>query len=143
MTVHRNVPLLAGAQALYWCGQVIAIIVAALVGQMLAPHRLLATLPLACITLGNIAVTRTLSRIMQQRGRRAGFTLGSLAGLIGGALNVAAIVGAGASFAAGSLLHLVGWTAVNVGILPLIVVAGLMNLALMRRQRSPALPAPA
>jgi hypothetical protein len=91
MTVHRNVPLLAGAQALYWCGQVIAIIVAALVGQTLAPHRLLATLPLACITLGNIAVTRTLSRIMQERGRRAGFTLGSLAGLIGGALNVAAI----------------------------------------------------
>jgi MFS family permease len=91
MTVHRNVPLLAGAQALYWVGQVIAIIVAALVGQMLAPHRLLATLPLACITLGNIAVTRTLSRIMQERGRRAGFTLGSLAGLIGGALNVAAI----------------------------------------------------
>ena len=69
----------------------IAIIVAALVGQMLAPHRLLATLPLACITLGNIVVTRTLSRIMQERGRRAGFTLGSLAGLIGGALNVAAI----------------------------------------------------
>ena len=91
MTVHRNVPLLAGAQALYWCGQVIGIIVAALVGQMLAPHRLLATLPLACITLGNIAVTRTLSRIMQERGRRAGFTLGSLAGLTGGALNIAAI----------------------------------------------------
>lgn len=84
MTVHRNGPLLTGAQALYWTGQVIAIIVAALVGQMLAPHRLLATLPLACITLGNIAVTRTLSRIMQERGRRAGFTLGSLAGLIGG-----------------------------------------------------------
>ena len=56
---------------------------------MLAPT--LATLPLACITLGNIAVTRTLSRIMQERGRRAGFTLGSLAGLIGGVLNVAAI----------------------------------------------------
>jgi hypothetical protein len=52
-------------------------------------------------------------------------------------------VGAGASFAAGGLLHLVGWTAVNVGILPLIVVAGVMNLALLRRQRSTALPAPA
>ena len=91
MIVHRNVPLLAGAQALYWTGQVIAIIVAALVGQMLAPHRLLATLPLACITLANIAVTRRLSRIMQERGRRTGFTLGSLAGLIGGALNVVAI----------------------------------------------------
>jgi hypothetical protein len=74
MTVHRNVPLLAGAQALYWCGQVIAIIVAALVGQMLAPHRLLATLPLACITLGNIAVTRTLSRIMQERGLPTAWT---------------------------------------------------------------------
>jgi hypothetical protein len=124
MTVHRNVPLLAGAQALYWCGQVIAIIVAALVGQTLAPHRLLATLPLACITLGNIAVTRTLSRIMHERGRRAGFALGSLAGLIGGALNVAAIVG-------------------ELSILPLIVVAGFMNLALLRRQRATALPAPA
>jgi hypothetical protein len=32
---------------------------------------------------------------------------------------------------------------VNVGILPLIVVAGVMNLALLRRQRSTALPAPA
>ena len=53
-----------------------------------------------------------------------------------------ACVGAGASFAAGSLLHLIGWTAVNVGILPLIVVAGVMNLALLRRQRS-AVRAPA
>ena len=88
---NLNVPLLAGAQALYWTGQVIGIIVAALVGQALAPHRVLATLPLACITLGNIVVTRTLSRIMQERGRRAGFTLGSLAGLVGGALNIAAI----------------------------------------------------
>jgi hypothetical protein len=49
-------------------------------------------------------------------------------------------VGAGASFAAGSLLHLVGWTAVNVGILPLIAFAGFMNLALLRRQRGTALP---
>jgi MFS family permease len=54
-----------------------------------------------------------------------------------------ACVGAGASFAAGSLLHLVGWTAVNVGILPLILVVGFMNLALLRRQRSTPLPAPA
>jgi MFS family permease len=54
-----------------------------------------------------------------------------------------ACVGAGAAFAAGSLLHLIGWTAVNVGILPLIVVAGLMNLALLRSQRRAALPAPA
>jgi len=54
-----------------------------------------------------------------------------------------ACVGAGASFAAGSLLHLVGWTAVNVGILPVIVFAAFMNLALLRRQRSTALPAPA
>jgi hypothetical protein len=49
-------------------------------------------------------------------------------------------VGAGASFAAGSLLHLVRWTAVNVGILPLIAFAGFMNLALLRRQRGTALP---
>jgi MFS family permease len=54
-----------------------------------------------------------------------------------------ACVGAAASFAAGSLLHLIGWSAVNVGILPLIVVAGLMNLALLRGRRSAASPAPA
>jgi hypothetical protein len=54
-----------------------------------------------------------------------------------------ACLSAGASFAAGSLLHLLGWTAVNVGILPLIVAAGLLNLALVRRQRRTALAAPA
>jgi hypothetical protein len=125
MTVHRNVPLLAGAQALYWCGQVIAIIVAALVGQTLAPHRLLATLPLACITLGNIAVTRTLSRIMHERGRRAGFALG--------------IAGRADRRRPQRRRDRVG----ELSILPLIVVAGFMNLALLRRQRATALPAPA
>jgi hypothetical protein len=53
-----------------------------------------------------------------------------------------ACLGAVASFAAGSLLHLIGWTAVNLGILPLIVVGGLMNLALIRRQRAKASPLP-
>ena len=88
MRIERNVLLLAACQALFWCALMIGITMSGLVGQMLAEHKALATLPAGLLALTAIFVTRPASQLMQRFGRRAGFLLGALAGLIGGAVCV-------------------------------------------------------
>ncbi len=81
---ERNVLLLAACQALFWGALMIGITMSGLVGQILAEHKALATLPAGILALTTIFVTRPASIFMQRFGRRAGFTLGALAGLAGG-----------------------------------------------------------
>ncbi len=88
---ERNVWLLAACQALFWGALMIGITMSGLVGQMLAAHKALATLPAGILALTTIFVTRPASLLMQRFGRRAGFHLGALAGLIGGAVCAQAI----------------------------------------------------
>ena len=88
---ERNVWLLAACQALFWSSLMIGITMSALVGQMLAEHKALATLPAGLLALATIFVARPASVLMQRFGRRAGFLLGAVAGVAGGIICVAGI----------------------------------------------------
>jgi len=90
----RNVLLLAACQALFWSALMIGITMSGLVGQMLAEHKALATLPAGILALTTIFVTRPASLFTQRFGRRAGFLVGALAGLIGGMVCAAGIFAA-------------------------------------------------
>lgn len=75
------------AQALFWSCSMTGIIFTSIVGLRLAPAAGLATLPLALLMLGGLLVLQPLARLMQQRGRRFGFLLGALAGVLGGLIS--------------------------------------------------------
>ena len=94
--MKRNVGLLASCQALMMTANVLLITTSALVGQRLAVHQglpeSLATLPLAVQFLATMLTTIPASLLMKQIGRRAGFLLGSGAGLAGAALASYAIL---------------------------------------------------
>ena len=102
---ERNVWLLAACQALFWSSLMIAITVSALVGQMLAEHKALATLPAGLLALATIFIARPASVLMQRHGRRAGFLLGAVAGVAGGIICVAGIfAGSFAIFCLGNIV---------------------------------------
>ncbi len=88
---ERNVLLLAACQALFWGALMVGITMSGLVGQILAADKSLATLPAGIMALAAILVTRPASVLMQRLGRRAGFLLGSLAGVAGGLVSAEAI----------------------------------------------------
>lgn len=87
-----NVFLLATAQGLYLVSGVTYIMFAGLVGQMLADNKLLATLPIAVMTIGTAASTVPMSMLMKRIGRRLGFLIGATAGVLSGSLGAYAIV---------------------------------------------------
>jgi MFS family permease len=90
MDMKRNVGLLATCQALMMTANVLLIATSALVGQRLAAiqglSESLATLPLMAQFLATMLTTIPASLLMKRIGRRAGFLLGSSAGLAGGTL---------------------------------------------------------
>lgn len=90
-SLWRNVLLLALCQALSMSMMTVMITVSALVGQMLAADPALATLPLAVQFAAAMAATIPASLAMKRIGRRAGFTLGTLAGAAGGLLAMQAV----------------------------------------------------
>lgn len=95
MAVKRyrlNIGLLATAQGLYLISGVTYIMFAALVGQMLADNKLLATLPIAIMTIGTASSTVPMSMLMKRIGRRFGFLIGASAGAVSGSLGAFAIV---------------------------------------------------
>jgi MFS family permease len=83
---RKNVVVLVAAQAILGAQMSIIFIIGGLAGQILAPNPCIATLPLSMIVLGSALTARPLARLMQYRGRRAGFLLSILAGGIGAAL---------------------------------------------------------
>ena len=64
----------------------------ALVGFSLSPEKQLATLPLALMFLSGTAITMPASLLMKYIGRRSGFIIGLLIGIIGAAFSAFAIV---------------------------------------------------
>lgn len=74
---------LAIAQALLTSGNILLVSVSALIGQQLAVHPALITLPAALQFLGLIMATLPAAYLMQRLGRKAGFVLGNVIGLIG------------------------------------------------------------
>ncbi|OXY81092.1 MFS transporter [Oceanimonas doudoroffii] len=74
---------LAIAQALLASGNILLVSVSALIGQQLAEQAWQITLPVACQFAGLIAATLPAAHLMQRLGRKAGFVLGNLFGLLG------------------------------------------------------------
>jgi MFS family permease len=88
---HRNVALLAAAQALVLSASVLAMTLGALVGGQLAPDKSLATLPIAAIVIGTALTTIPAALFMRRVGRRVGFLTGASFGVASGLLSAYAV----------------------------------------------------
>lgn len=83
--MRRNVLLLAACQALMFSGNSLLIATSALIGyDLLGTDKSLATLPIALQMIATLATSVPASLLMGRIGRRAGFMLGSVLGLLGG-----------------------------------------------------------
>ena len=82
--MHRQVFLLASAQALFQTVTVLVVTVGALAGGQVASRPGLATMPIATMFLGTAAATFPASMWMARVGRRTGFVAGALLGVAGG-----------------------------------------------------------
>jgi len=84
--MHRQVLLLATAQALFQTVSVLVMTVGALAGGAITSRPELATMPIAAMFLGTAVGTFPASMWMSRVGRRAGFVAGALLGVGGGIL---------------------------------------------------------
>lgn len=82
----RNISLLSAAQALLFTNNVTLIAVNGLVGYQLAVDKAFATLPVTTQIIGAALFAMPASHLMARIGRRNGFLMGTLCGLIGGAI---------------------------------------------------------
>jgi MFS family permease len=81
--MNKNVLLLAMCQGLITTGNILLVTIAALVGQALSPSSALTTLPVATQMFGLLIATIPASLIMAKIGRRCGFSLGNVVGIVG------------------------------------------------------------
>ena len=79
----RNVAVLVAAQAFLGSQITMIFVIGGLAGQQLSPNVCLATLPISMIVFGSMTTAPWLSPLMQKHGRRAGFLIGAMGGLIG------------------------------------------------------------
>src|SRR5688572_28364748 len=89
--MHRQVLLLATAQAFFQTASMIVMIVGGLAGAMLAPAPEWATAPIATMFLGTAIATLPASMWMASVGRRVGFVAGALLGGLAGLLAAAGV----------------------------------------------------
>ncbi|MGK9231354.1 MFS transporter [Inquilinus limosus] len=87
-----NVLRLAVAQALAGANSTVVYATGAIVGNMLAPSKALATLPISIFVVGMAACTLPAGSIAQRHGRRAAFLAGTGCGLLVGLLAALAVV---------------------------------------------------
>jgi MFS family permease len=80
---HRNVSVLALCQGLFITGQSILFILAGLVGASLTEQLALATLPISGIIVATALTTIPASLLMKRIGRKPGFMIGAVFGIIG------------------------------------------------------------
>ncbi|HEY7673834.1 MAG TPA: MFS transporter [Burkholderiales bacterium] len=83
---RKNVAVLAACQALLFTNNSTAIALNGLAGWALASNKALATLPVTGWVVGAALSTFPASLLMKRFGRRAGFTVGALIGMIGAAI---------------------------------------------------------
>ena len=104
-TSRKTLAALTACQALLFTNNAILISLGALAGRDLAPDKRLATLPVTAGVVGGALTTFFASLLMQRIGRRAGFTLGALLGVVGAALCSLSLVRSSfVGFCVGSLL---------------------------------------
>jgi len=82
-TQRRNVLVLSGCQATLQTTGATMVSVTGLAGLLLADDKSLATIPLTCYVLGSAITTIPASLLMGAVGRRAGFQVGTAAGMVG------------------------------------------------------------
>lgn len=87
-----NVARLAIAQALAGANSTVLYATGAVVGNMLAPNRALATLPISIFVVGMAACTLPAGAIARRHGRRAAFLAGTGCGMLVGVLAALAVV---------------------------------------------------
>ena len=85
-TARRNVWVLVAAQAILGAQMPMVFTIAGLAGQSLASNPCWATLPISFMVIGSMLTATPLSALMQKHGRRAGFAVGAVGGMIGGAV---------------------------------------------------------
>ncbi|GAB4273007.1 MAG: MFS transporter [Pararhodobacter sp.] len=96
--------VLVAAQALLGAQMPMIFTVAGLAGQSLAPNPCWATMPVSMAVLGSMLSATPMSALMQRAGRRAGFTMGTVAGATGAAIGALGLLyGSFALFLLGSL----------------------------------------
>ncbi len=88
----RNTRLLSFAQALYGSAVAVLMTTGGLVGHMLADDKALATLPISTFVIGTASLTVPASLFMRRVGRRTGFMVGTLCGVVGCTLAAYAIL---------------------------------------------------
>ena len=105
---RRNALILALAQGCVGFGVSTVVIFGGYVGQTLSPDKTLATLPITAMMTGVLFGTLPMAMIMQRFGRRTGFQLGALLGILGALTSVYAIeLGSFWLFCLGT--HLIGY----------------------------------
>jgi len=80
---HRNVLVLSATQSTLQITGVSMVAVTGLAGLALATDKSFATVPLTCYVIGSAITTIPASLLMKKIGRRAGFQLGTLLGILG------------------------------------------------------------
>ena len=90
-STKKNVALLAGCQALLFANNSTVIAVNGLAGYALAADKSLATLPVTGWVFGAAMATLPASLLMKRFGRRAGFYMGTILGVIGACICAAAV----------------------------------------------------
>lgn len=89
---NADVLRLAIAQALAGANAVVVYATGAVVGNMLAPDKALATLPISVFVVGMAACTLLAGAIARHHGRRAAFLVGTGSGVLVGLLSALAVV---------------------------------------------------
>lgn len=87
-----NIALLAIAQALAGANSTVLYATGAVVGNMLTPHKALATLPISIFVVGMAACTLPAGAIARRYGRRAAFLTGTACGVLTGLLSALAMM---------------------------------------------------
>ena len=88
---RKTVAILAAAQALLFTGNSIGIAINGLAGFALAENKALATLPVTGWVMGAAIATFPASLLMKRIGRRGGFSVGALIGMLGAAICASAV----------------------------------------------------
>lgn len=88
---HRQILLLASAQALFQTVSVLVMTVGGLAGAMIAPRPEFATMPIAAMFLGTAVMTFPAAMGMTKYGRRMGFVIGAVLGVAGGLIGASGI----------------------------------------------------
>lgn len=91
-TMHRQVFLLATAQALFQIVSVMVMTIGGLAGSLLAPSPEFATAPIAAMFLGTAVSTVPAAMWMTRVGRKIGFIAGASLGTLGGLLAAAGML---------------------------------------------------